>query len=120
MSASWILFKCGKIDDVDIKSPFDFENLNCEFDYIIISSIANKNNIEIILNNLNFYNIIFLDKNFSKCNQGFVFSEELYKKYKTAKNIFETKDERKLYEMLFSNILSFLKTTKNYLSLIRN
>ena len=75
----------------------------------------NKNNIEIILNNLNFYNIIFLDKNFSKCNQGFVVSEELYKKYKTAKNIFETKDERKLYEMLFSNILSSFKNNKKLL-----
>ncbi len=108
-------FKSGKIDDIDIKSPFDFENLNCEFDYIIISSIANKNNIEIILNNLNFYNIIFLNKNFSKSNQGFVVSEELYKKYKTAKNIFETKDERKLYEMLFSNILSSFKNNKKLL-----
>lgn len=41
-------FKKGKIDDIEIKSPFDFENLNCEFDYIIISSVSNKNKIKII------------------------------------------------------------------------
>lgn len=108
-------FKTGEIDNLKVKSPFEYEDLNSEFDYIIISSIANKNKIEVILNNLNFYNIIFLNKNFMKSNQGFLVSEELYKKYKTSKNIFETKDEQKLYKLLFLNILSGFKNNKKLL-----
>ena len=108
-------FKEGKINNLRINSPFEYENLNNEFDYIIISSITNKNKIEIILNNLNFYNIIFLNKDFTKYNDGFIISEELYKKYKISKKIFETKNEQKLYKMLFLNILSGFKNNKKLL-----
>lgn len=103
-------FKSGKIDNLEIKSPFDFENLNCEFDYIIISSVTNKNKIEVILNNLNFYNIISLNSYFIK-NQN-TFQEHFNSKYLEAKQLFETKDEQKLYKLLFLTILSGFKNTK--------